>query len=294
MDGSAPPDDPVEDVAPYRGSRDAAETLIGAVERAGDPWEVVRAPQLVGRELDAVRSWPVVLPHGELLGVITRTSDGASGDDELIRVLLRTFASLVAAEESATEVTRRAIEAEQEARTDPLTGLLNRRAWDDALAAETARMARHQHPALVLVIDVDGLKQVNDTDGHLAGDLLLRAAAAAMREAVREEDVVARIGGDEFAVLAVEADEPSRRTLLERVRVALMAAEVEASVGAAAAEPGASLAEAFEQADREMYAAKRSRKELAAELSEPSMATEAPEQPPRRRRAAPGRTPRAG
>ena len=264
MDHSEQPRRPVEQVAPYLSSREAAETLIAAVARAGEPWQVVRGPELMGRDLDVVRSWPLVLPHGELLGIVTRTSGEPSDADELIRVLIRTFATLVAAEESATEVTRRAVEAEQDARSDALTGLLNRRAWDDALGAETARMARHQHPALVLVIDVDGLKQVNDAQGHLAGDLVLRRAASVVRAAMREEDVVARIGGDEFAVLAVEADEESRRTLLERLRVALVEAQVAASVGAAAAEPGASLSETFAQADREMYEAKRLRKELAA------------------------------
>ena len=256
---------PLGEVVPYRGSREAAEILIAAVERAGEPWQVVRGPELTGRDLDLIRSWPLVLPHGELLGIVTRTADAPSEADELIRVLLRTFVSLTAAEEEAIEVSRRAAEAEQEARSDALTGLPNRRAWDDALAAETARMARHQHPAIVLVIDVDGLKQVNDSQGHLAGDLLLRSAAAAMRAAVRDEDVVARIGGDEFAVLAVEADEPSRRILFDRLQAALHDAEVPASVGIAAAEPGVALRETFEEADRQMYEAKRLRKEQATE-----------------------------
>jgi diguanylate cyclase (GGDEF)-like protein len=264
MDRSERPRSTTDDVVPYLSSREAAETLMAAVERAGDPWQVVRGPELVGRDLEALRSWPLVLPHGELLGIVTRRSDEPADSDELVRVLLRTFVSLVAAEESATEVTRRALEAEQEARSDALTGLLNRRAWDDALSAETARMARHEHPALVLVIDVDGLKEVNDTEGHLAGDLLLRRAAGAIRGAVREEDVVARIGGDELAVLAVEADEPSRRTLLDRLRTALLEADVDASVGGAAAEPGTPLPKVFERADREMFENKRARKERAA------------------------------
>jgi diguanylate cyclase (GGDEF)-like protein len=260
-----PPRHPVDEVvAPYLSSREAAETLIAAVERAGDPWQVLRGPALVGSDLGAIRSWPLVLPHGELLGIVTRSAADPSDSDELIRVLLRTFVTLVAAEESATEVTRRAVEAEQEARRDALTGLLNRRAWDDALAAETARMARHRHPALVLVIDVDGLKEVNDVQGHLAGDLLLRRTASALRGALREEDLVARIGGDEFAALAVEADEESKRALLGRLRAALLEADVDASVGAAAAEPGASLRETFERADQQMYEAKRLRKELAS------------------------------
>ena len=251
----------VHDVAaPYASIREAAETLIGAVRRAGPPWEVLEGPALVGRDLDGSRSWPLVLPDGELLGVVVRHGTAESRHDELIRVLLRTFASLVAAEENASEVARRAEEAEAEARSDALTGLLNRRAWEDALERETARMSRHRRPAIVLVVDVDGLKEVNDTEGHLAGDLLLRRTAAAIERVTREEDVVARVGGDEFAVLVVEADGPSADGLLSRVRTALLEADVDASVGAGAAAPGSTLVAAFHAADRQMYEAKERRK----------------------------------
>ncbi len=260
----APPPDVHDGAAPYLSSREAAETLIGAVRRAGHPWEVVHVGALAGRDPGDQRCWPLVLADGELLGVVVRNPDGADQHDELIHVLLRTFASLVAAEESATQVTRRAVEAEHEARRDVLTGLLNRRAWEDALVAESARVLRHRRSALVLVIDLDGLKEVNDSHGHLAGDLLLQRTAEAIRSVVREEDVVARIGGDEFAVLAVEADGPARDGLLARVRTALVEADVDASVGAAAAAPGSSLQDAFHEADRQMYDAKEKRKALAA------------------------------
>jgi diguanylate cyclase (GGDEF)-like protein len=251
---------PMDDAAaPYLSSREAAETLIAAVERAGAPWELLQGSSLVGRELTGTRCWPLVLPQGELLGVVVRNDGDPGPHDELIRVLLRTFVSLVAAEESATEVTRRAVEAEHEARSDVLTGLLNRRAWDDALAAESARMVRHRRTATVLVVDLDGLKELNDSEGHLAGDLLLRRTAKAIEDVVRGEDVVARIGGDEFAVLAVEAGGPSCDTLVARVRTALLEADVDASVGAAAAPPGTPLLRAFEEADRAMYEAKQQR-----------------------------------
>jgi diguanylate cyclase (GGDEF)-like protein len=259
--------------APYLSSREAAETLIAAVERAGAPWEILQGSALVGRDLTGTQCWPLVLPHGELLGVVVRNAGDAGPHDELIRVLLRTFVSLVAAEESATEVTRRAVEAEQEARRDVLTGLLNRRAWDDALEAESARMVRHGRSATVLVIDLDGLKALNDSEGHLAGDLLLRRTAKAVEDVVRGEDVVARIGGDEFAVLAVEAGGPPCDSLVARVRTALLEADVDASVGAAAAAPGTPLLGAFEEADRAMYVAKqeraRRRGSRATDLSAP-------------------------
>jgi len=77
--------------------------------------------------------------------------------------------------------------------------LLNRRAWEKSLAAEEARARRYGSPTCVLVIDIDELKQINDSLDHAQGDVLLRDAAKSLKTAVRQNDVVARIGGDEFA-----------------------------------------------------------------------------------------------
>jgi diguanylate cyclase len=124
-------------------------------------------------------------------------------------------------------------EAEREARTDPLTGLHNRRAWQEALHREEERCQRFGHPAAVLAVDLDDFKEVNDRRGHRAGDEHLRRAADAILGGVREHDVVARWGGDEFCVLAVECDEHSARLLGRRVETGLDAARIPASVGVA-------------------------------------------------------------
>ncbi len=242
-----------------RGTRDAAETLVGAVVRAGHPWRFVPAGSLAGEPADpALRTWPLVLPDGELLGMVVRQEGGSDRHDELLYVLLRNFATVAATESAARDAQRRAREAEAEARVDALTGLPNRRAWDEALEAEAARMARHGRASIVIVLDLDDLKVVNDTEGHLAGDLLIRRAALAVRRAVRDEDVVARIGGDELAILAVEAADAD--AILQRLHTALDDLHVAASTGAAIALPGTSLRDAFDSADREMYETKRHRK----------------------------------
>src|SRR4051812_48589320 len=87
---------------------------------------------------------------------------------------------------------------------DALTGCLNRRGWTEALEAEERRCGRHDLDAMVVVVDVDGLKAINDTEGHDAGDRCLADCGNALRGAVRAEDCVARLGGDEFGVLAVQ------------------------------------------------------------------------------------------
>ena len=141
---------------------------------------------------------------------------------------------------------------------DPLTDALNRRAFD----AELARAAGSGAPAALLVLDLDGFKDINDAHGHHAGDELLRLTADALRERLRRDDALARLGGDEFAVLLPSCD-LERAALVANDLVALIAGQrfhfdgiersVTASVGLA---PVDSPADALSAADRAMYAAK--------------------------------------
>jgi diguanylate cyclase (GGDEF)-like protein len=162
----------------------------------------------------------------------------------------------------------REIEAElrQLSLTDPLTGLHNRRGFLH-LAEQQWKLARKKQQRLTLVYaDLDGFKQINDTYGHSMGDVALAEVASLLRRRYRDTDVVARMGGDEFVVLAVEADcddeilthrlEPSIETFNRENRLPFPLA---LSVGIIRFEPtdGRSLAELLEIADREMYQTKR-------------------------------------
>jgi diguanylate cyclase (GGDEF)-like protein len=119
------------------------------------------------------------------------------------------------------------------------------------------------------MIDLDDLKVINDTQGHLAGDLLLRLAADSLKSATRGSDLVARLGGDEFGVLAVdyEADEPD--PLVKRLNEQLEIDEVRASVGAAVHIAGSDIMRTAHLSDVAMYEEKRRRKslEVAIDLS---------------------------
>jgi diguanylate cyclase (GGDEF)-like protein len=101
---------------------------------------------------------------------------------------------------------------------DALTGLANRRAFELALARETDRVARSGEPALLLMLDIDHFKRVNDTWGHAAGDEVIRAVASALLDSVRPMDVVARTGGEEFAILLPNCGSAFGTTVAERVR----------------------------------------------------------------------------
>src|SRR5690606_26979745 len=144
--------------------------------------------------------------------------------------------------------------------SDGLTALYNRRGWEQLLAHEEERCRRYGNPACVISIDLDDLKFINDTQGHAAGDRLLQNAAQAMRMAARSHDVVARLGGDEFAILAVECDRLAAEALVDRLRQQLQQNGIAASIGYAARHPQHGLHAACEQADANMYAEKKRRK----------------------------------
>ncbi len=157
----------------------------------------------------------------------------------------------------------RAEQAEREARTDPLTGLANRRRFLEAVESELRRSARSERFPAVLMVDVDGLKQVNDRHGHLAGDRLLTLVAAHLERETRAGDLPARIGGDEFAVLLYDCDPETARRVADRLcraiaRETLDGVPVSVSVGLAVARPGEDARGLIERADRALYQAKRS------------------------------------
>lgn len=102
--------------------------------------------------------------------------------------------------------------------TDPLTGLLNRRGFLDELERELARGRRYGRRFVLAYIDVRGLKAVNDSEGHLAGDALLKETARLLRESARADDVAGRLGGDEMGLLLVEQGAEGAEAVIERIR----------------------------------------------------------------------------
>lgn len=146
--------------------------------------------------------------------------------------------------------------AQDEARTDALTGVLSRRGWDDVLVAEEARCVRHGLDAIVVVVDLDGLKGINDAGGHASGDQLLRHTARALTHADRGHDAIARTGGDEFAVLAVQTTPNSAALIEQRVTDVLAMAGIHATLAAAPRAEHSTIPAAWKAADELMLARK--------------------------------------
>ncbi len=110
---------------------------------------------------------------------------------------------------------------------DPLTGLCNRRPFETSLDSEIDRVARTGESALLLLIDIDHFKQVNDTWGHPAGDCVIRAVARALQDCVRPMDTVARIGGEEFAVVLPNCPSSFGASVADRIRLAIANRRIE-------------------------------------------------------------------
>ena len=162
----------------------------------------------------------------------------------------------------------RARQFSNEARTDHLTGLANRREFERVMEREVALADRHARRLSVMMIDLDNLKRINDRQGHRAGDGALRLVAQQLQRVVRASDVCARIGGDEFAVAMPETNIERAREVATRLRSAIhqfslsskSPEQVEVSVGVAAWRPGQDWQAVYQVADGDLYEEKRRHK----------------------------------
>jgi len=161
------------------------------------------------------------------------------------------------------------------ARIDPLTGVLNRNALEERAETEFARARRGLGAIAILITDIDDFKTINDSLGHHAGDQVLRRVTDVLAEETRDVDAVARVGGDEFAILLPAVTAPTARAVAERLRVAVrrmagdMHLRLSLSIGIAIGPPdGSSLDELWKAADRAMYEAKRAGGDAVATASE--------------------------
>jgi diguanylate cyclase (GGDEF)-like protein len=208
------------------------------------------------------------LPASAVTIVAIAASRGAAPPLLLILVVVGASVAVVKVLQDGFERERRALRAT--AMRDPLTGAANRRAFAERLRYEVARHTRQQHSFAVIALDLDGFKGVNDRFGHNAGDELLREVAGAIASTLREQDTVARVGGDEFNVLAPETDRAGGERLADRVSAAVSSvttgiSALSASVGLAMfPEDGESGGELLEVADAEAIAAKRHSRSQAA------------------------------
>jgi diguanylate cyclase (GGDEF)-like protein len=254
----------VGEATPYLGTRLKKDSSLsgrcvieGRVLRSDDTGNDERVDAEACRRVNACSMICVPLSHqDETVGVLKVYAPQAhhfdDGDVETLEIL----SDLIAAHLSHANLYA---SETQDSRRDALTGLLNRRAFDERFPVELARAARSGHPLALVLLDLDGFKGVNDRLGHPAGDEVLRAVARILDQA-RAADDCFRIGGDEFAILMPETEAIHARTAAERVADQIRSAElgdgkIGASYGIAASTNRDSDA-LFGAADRVLLAAK--------------------------------------
>jgi len=238
----------------FRVMAETGQTLIVADTRKTDDWEP-HDPR--------IRSWvgtPIRI-MGEIIGFISFDQDQADFYTEIHAQRVKAFADLAAI---IIKHARMYQENEVLANTDPLTGLSNRRYFFRMAENELLRARRYGSPLSLLMIDLDHLKELNDHCGHHIGDLAILEAAKSLRSCLRDHDLCARFGGDEFCILLPETDAGgamgTAKRLVEEVRVIMLGpagASVSLSVGVASLQAHhADIDSLLVDADRALYRAK--------------------------------------
>lgn len=205
-------------------------------------------------KLDVVSAlFQPILREGVAVGVIA--VHWSHRVTELDDIVSRTVTLLAAESSLAIERAELMDRLERAARTDDLTGLPNRGAWNEEITREMARARRAGTALCLALIDLDRFKQFNDTHGHQAGDRLLKESASRWADELRETDLLARYGGDEFALALPDCEIAEARELLERIRAATPEGEI-ASAGVVRWDGRETEADLFARADKALYAAK--------------------------------------
>jgi len=217
------------------------------------------------RDLDSAMA---AMHSGQLrqkVGVRSRDEIGRLADrfNSMSERLARSYEEL---ESSRSELDRRAKELDELSRSDALTGIFNRRAFDDWATFLVNQARRYGHPVSFAMLDLDHFKTINDTYSHATGDRVLVRTAELLVEALRDTDLVARYGGEEFVVAFPETEADSALALGERIRRAFLdepwqvlaeGLEVTVSIGVVQIEGDEGVAEVLERADARLYAAKK-------------------------------------
>ena len=271
--------DEIRELPTEKIARELPELISGIVnaiaEGDGDPYNLTKEQSERAASLAALRAGArearasdVARDVAALQTVLLRALREDLEDDpvrfaDAVEQLVEATAA-IQAEAMEAHVASRSRELESQANTDPLTGLGNLRALQRQLGILLDVRKRYQHPFAVLLMDIDGLKRINDAHGHAAGDRVLMQVGMSLRRSIRSVDTAARIGGDEFCVLLPEQDLKSAAKLAARLATAIeeeVAApgepSVTVSIGVAASPEHGDEAEALiDTADRAMYRAK--------------------------------------
>lgn len=215
-----------------------------------------------GTDMQSYVSVPICDGDGAVIGTLSGASAEVQGEDftasvTTVQLLANLLGSLLQRERDLDAVARVAERAMSYAHIDGLTGVANRRHWEATLATEAERFRRYANPYSVVVFELDDLGEISEQQGRAAGDEVVCLAAEVLTALVRPSDTVARLGGGEFAILAVECDRDGAAALTERLTAAFAAIAMWPSLGAAASKPGQDARATWTAAVASMNASRR-------------------------------------
>lgn len=205
---------------------------------------------------------PILNEDGSLFGTLCAIdphtkSELIEDDIDLLELIGNLLSKILQAELAQNRQFNEVKGLKKKAFRDQLTGLYNRRAWDELINKAEERCKRYGHSAAVFFIDLNNLKEVNDNFGHAAGDQLIKKAADILIDTTRGNDIVARLGGDEFVILSIENNKAGAERLLKRLIANFEQQNVSTAIGFSMRHPSSGLYFAAEQAGKKMYENKR-------------------------------------
>ena len=223
------------------------------------------APICSNLTINAYIGVPIYDKNGTLFGTlcaIDKNPQTHIQSDEV--VMLELFAKLLGTflncDNQFVQQTKTLEHLEHYAHVDQLSGLLNRNGWEHAISEEEARLQRYGGEISLLFIDIDNLKSINDTHGHAEGDKAIKHLADLLKRRLRSSDLVARVGGDEFSILARDCTLSNAQVLREKLYKDFSTSTVKASIGVATLQSSGSILDTLRAADADMYANKLERK----------------------------------
>lgn len=230
--------------------------------RVDDSPALAAARALQGADIASYVSVPMRDREGGLTGTLCGASATPRTDEfvaklAIVQLLADLLGTLLQHERDLSAALRAAERAKAYAHTDAHTGAGNRRHWNAMLAVEAERFRRYANPYAVIVLDLDALPTVSGEHGQTAADELICLTAEMLTSLVRPSDTVARLGEDQFAILAVECDRDGVSALTARLAGAFAALDVDASIGAAVSKPGQGGRATWAAADAAADASKR-------------------------------------
>jgi len=229
---------------------------------------------MIEQRVDRLTNKAEINPYvSHLAGKLMKTAANAEMkfDSNGWQLITEVLSYAAAAEQRMAEQEDRISFLEQLSATDELTGIPNRRGLRSSLGRALASAARHREPGVLGFLDMDGFKKINDDYGHMAGDAVLRHVAKCLKNHVRPEDTVARIAGDEFAMILSRCDASQGRTRLRALQREINRGHVQyggksikigCSIGIQHFDGRVNPTELIEAADRAMYQDKETRKGL--------------------------------